>query len=314
MSSNNTAHVLLLCGLPGSGKSSLARSLKESNVDTFDRILHIEYDSITREQLQTQQQTENDNEDVFTKDSLEAWRASRNIALEQLSQQLETHLESNDTSTPSLLIIMDDNFHLRSMRKNVHQLCASHASNNENQVYLLIVWLNTPLSTCLERNEQRQGNNRVPSEVISSMAFEAPDPNKASWEEGWIHCHNAKDISLHTILNHSQVVKPPPPPVDLEALERERQRTRESILHTYDGCLRSWVAVVARIRRQDAGKANAARKNILQSLRKDDINMDSAARVVNCFVEQACSSSEWTDEEITQLKTAMQTNLPVEHL
>jgi len=288
--------VLLLCGLPGCGKSSLARMLKERNDRTslFDRILHIEYDSVARGLQEQQQSTtiaNDEREEVFNEESLEAWRSSRKVALEQLNQELESHFNNDKTPPPRLLIIMDDNFHLRSMRKNVHVICQAHANK---PLHFCILWLDIPLDTCLKQNRQRSSSGRVPDNVIQNMALEPPDPQKASREQG-------------CILKQSQAVLPPPPPVDPQVLERERQKTRESLLHTYDGYLRAWVGTVAQIRRSDTGKANAARKDILQRLRKCEDTLDASV-VMDWFVEQVCVSG-WTDKEMTQLKTAMQSVL-----
>ena len=245
---------------------------------------------------------------AFNHDSLEAWRSSRKIALQRLDQELGRHFvpEQNSTLSSRLLIIMDDNFHLRSMRKNVYQICQSHANA---RLYFCILWLDTPLQVCLDRNRQRPQKSRVPDDTILKMSFEAPDPVKASWEQGWIHCtDNCNSISMEQIMENSRVVQPPPPPIDPEILEAERRKTRESLLHTYDGYLRGWVSAVAQIHRADAGAANQARRDILQKLRKQNDCIDSPATVMEWFVEQVCSSS-WTSDEINELKTAMQSTI-----
>lgn len=298
----SSAHVLLLCGLPGCGKSSLARELKESST-LFDRVVHIEYDDVAHE-IQLQQCT---TCNAFNSDSLGAWRSSRNIALDRLDQELGRHFFQEDNTPASrLLIIMDDNFHLRSMRKNVYQICQSHANAN---MYFCILWLDTPLQVCLDRNRQRPQKSRVPDETILKMSLEVPDPVKASWEQGWVHfTNNSNTISIEQIMENSQVVHPPPPPVDPEILEAERRKTRESLLHTYDGYMRGWVSAVAQMHRSDAGPANKARKDILQKLRNQKDNIASPASVMEWFVGHVCSSS-WTSDEIEVLKTAMQTTI-----
>ena len=302
-----TAYVLLLCGLPGSGKSTLARAMKESNEDAplLDRILHIEYDSVARDIIRHHNTTttaSNHSDGVFDEQSLTAWRSSRKMALEQLHHELELHFK-NDNDTPSrLLIIMDDNFQLRSMRKNVHHICQAHANQ---RLYFCILWLDIPQQECLSRNRLRSIPNRVPDDVIRAMSFEVPDPQKASWEDGWIHCKDAKNVSLELVLQQSQLV---PPPVDPEILEQERRKTRESLLHTYDSYLRAWVGAVARIRQSDVGKANAARKSVLQKLRKVQDTKDSATLIMQWFQEQT-GVSDWNEEERAQLTSAMRSSL-----
>lgn len=306
--SAKTAHVVLLCGLPGSGKSSLARLLKESNDESasFDQITHIEYDSVVRE-LQTA--SEQEEQAVFTDESLQAWKTSRKVALSTLNKELERHFDStSNTSSSSILIVMDDNFHLRSMRKQVHQICQSYA---DHQIFFLNIWLDVSLASCLERNRQRDPLERVPDEVIVNMKLEPPDPAKANWEQGHIHLKvndTSSIISLDDIKNMSRRVKPPPPPVDPEVLEEERRKTRESQIHTYDGYLRSWVGAVARIRRTDTGKANAARKDILQRLRNQEDTVDSSM-LQEWFIAQVCTANSWSEREANELETAIQLSI-----
>ena len=119
--------VLLLCGLPGAGKSRLVASLPSTAIP-------IEYDQV--------------QDDLLLDNSLEAWRTSRHVALEQLSQHL---------SSSSQLIVLDDNFYWRSMRKQVYQTCQQYLIQQQHPspiIYLGIVWLDTPLDTCLQRNRQ----------------------------------------------------------------------------------------------------------------------------------------------------------------
>jgi tRNA uridine 5-carbamoylmethylation protein Kti12 len=169
--------------------------------------------------------------------------------------------------------------------------------------------MDTPLDECLERNRQR--SLRIPGHVISNMSLEPPDPKKAPWEQGSIRlhahaCNAASSLVLQLIETEaSHVVAPPPPPVDPELLEHERRKTRESVLHQYDGYLRSWVGIVARIRRSDTTRANQARKDILQKLKKREDSTVDPTLVMEWFLKEM----DWTEEETCPLKTAMQSTL-----
>jgi predicted kinase len=83
--------VLLLCGLPGSGKSELARQIitQEQRSDAHRRgaCVWIEYDSI-QQQLQLEKSSCSS-----CSSSLEAWRRTRQVALDKLKEEL---LERND--------------------------------------------------------------------------------------------------------------------------------------------------------------------------------------------------------------------------
>lgn len=295
---NNTVYVLLLCGLPGSGKSTLARSLKEHALSHFDRVVHIEYDSVARE-IQRVSSSTNYGSD-FNEESLEAWRSSRMVALERFQDELRSHV-SKRTNKDSF-VIMDDNFHLRSMRKQIHRICSLY----EGRVSFCIAWIDVSLDECLRRNRQR--STPVPDETIESMQIEQPNPEKAAWERACIRLDCLSSIDSETLLQRiiqaSQPALPPSPPDDPTVLDEERRKTRESLLHQYDTRLRTWVGAVARIRRSDVGKANEARKEILQQLRSKSENQ-TPTEVRDWYVERVVTP-EWTDEDKSQLKTVME--------
>lgn len=94
--------VVLLCGLPGSGKSFLTQKLIDKTPEGID-VIRISLDSVWEDQK------------VFDR---ERWKAARLKAL----QTVETQLISQ-RSTGSLVIFVDDNMFYRSMRKKYHQLC-----------------------------------------------------------------------------------------------------------------------------------------------------------------------------------------------
>jgi tRNA uridine 5-carbamoylmethylation protein Kti12 len=246
--------VLLLCGLPASGKSSLAKQVREQVVtqqqqqqqaqaqaqsqessssnhddddddddddDCYHRFFRrtgcchlIEYDAL--------QESLTDNDDDET-NVLEAWRQTRGVALqdfqkvltecvggdvavERFEMQTQTQTET-EQSILSSLVILDDNFHLPSMRKQVYQTCqkvvaasryehGSSGGNNSNSnnsssvgIYFGIVYVDTAVALCLERNRQRQRAQAVvgvvPDEVIIKMqvTLQPPPAPNAFWEQ-----------------------------------------------------------------------------------------------------------------------------------
>lgn len=286
MHSLMTKTVLLLIGLPGSGKSSLARWLCEST-ELPSAAVHIEYD-IVAESL---------NED----NGLEAWRKSRLVALDKLTKQLQ---ESPDSS----LIIMDDNFHLRSMRKAVYRLCQEHSNLlGETPLLFGIIFVDTSLDVCLARNSERKFGSRVATEVIEKMArtLEPPDSTKTAWDSSFIRvCGENIDFSAITSWLESLSEKPVPPlpqEVDSEELERERQATQQSMLQKYDQLMRKWVGLVARIDRRNTENANKVRKTLLRDLHfRDSV---SAEVIANDFCAQVCAK--WDKAESDVLLTAI---------
>jgi hypothetical protein len=77
------------------------------------------------------------------------------------------------TSHSRTLVIADDNFHLRSMRRELYALAGAHRSA---VVFLHVI---TPLEESISRNARRPTRLRVPDETIRRMAaaFEPPGGN-----------------------------------------------------------------------------------------------------------------------------------------
>lgn len=103
------AALLLLCGLPASGKSSLAARLEELLTNTpttanshfrIARVILVHFDDFLHAELARQ---------FF---SQEAWQRSRTAALERLMGALEAAM-GEDESGGHVLVIADDNFQLR---------------------------------------------------------------------------------------------------------------------------------------------------------------------------------------------------------
>ena len=131
-----------MAGLPASGKSTLARKLvqrfnendrinkiPESNKKR-QKLIHIEYDDLEDNLLSsiTTEGTEIDETtDEVGDQRREAWNQARQHAVQQLEGGLQKIIgaSSNETSTSvktDTIILMDDNFHLRGMRKQIHRL------------------------------------------------------------------------------------------------------------------------------------------------------------------------------------------------
>mmetsp|Transcript_6132 Transcript_6132/g.9260 ORF Transcript_6132/g.9260 Transcript_6132/m.9260 type:complete len:289 (+) Transcript_6132:602-1468(+) len=84
---------------------------------------------------------------------------------------------------------MDDNFHLRSMRREIFKSCQTFVTDHEEQIQrqgklkravhvgLVFIHVDLPLQLCLQNNEKRRGTNEyIPPHIITKMdsIFEAP--------------------------------------------------------------------------------------------------------------------------------------------
>jgi hypothetical protein len=333
--------VLLLGGLPGAGKSTLARGLQETCGSTSSLSLNgsatipivqvVEYDGIEEALLSTTTTTmdpasrDDDDNCRLSEDELrlQAWRTSRTMALHALretllqqepnTKQIPTMVDNDDPSARQgdstiaefgkagaiqRIILMDDNYYLRSMRKQVFLTCQEVVGERTTSttlgnlpILLVHLWLETPLEVCLARNARRKRS--VPESVIERMAtqMEAPvvseDAEQATsgqtnksfhWERVVWHLDGLQpvDSQVTALLQRvgtrtsnndwwkrARVSPPVDPQIEVTRLAVERQRTAASVRHQIDQALRQAVKLVAQRHKILGRAANAARKATL---------------------------------------------------
>jgi tRNA uridine 5-carbamoylmethylation protein Kti12 len=120
----------------------------------------------------------------------DAWNQARCVAVHELEQQLLEHERQAESSAP-LLILMDDNFHLQGMRKQIQQLLLQLRSVNFG-----LVWMELPMEECLEQNRQRE--RQIPEHVISKMHLTIECPTAGASENYWMSA--ADTISLESVI------------------------------------------------------------------------------------------------------------------
>lgn len=308
MTSESSKHatVLLLCGLPGSGKSTLVNGLI-SYLSDIDKILVIDYDRLADEVVQTP------NTDVSVKQSstlghtfdskdLEAWRKSRCIALNKLKNELHCHFSDENITKQSMLIIMDDNFHLKSMRREIYRACQECVANFDSTIGFVTLYVSTPIEVCISQNNKRDGKNRVPVDVIHRMsnAIEPPDPSKpyGSFEKFHLTL-TTQDIDDTAIILQrvgaclNEAIQSPVLPhnkiseEEMAKLEAERTLQQEKTLkcqvQRVDQLLRKLVGAVGKTEKSKSKAANEARKRILDRCRTDRLEEFDPESIVNEF-------------------------------
>jgi tRNA uridine 5-carbamoylmethylation protein Kti12 len=270
--------VLLLMGLPGSGKSSLCQHW----LGEFPDCIHVEYDAVVQDT------------------TLESWRLSRHTALAELARHLH---EGN-----SRMILMDDNFHLSSMRKQVYHVCQKYRQQQQQDrtVRIGILWLDTPLESCLGRNRQRLNPQRVPDDIIIKMNKTLEPPPRLHWEKNC--CQRiVHDKGMHqTFVSCYDIVTVC---VDISAplardVNDERRQTRKNRVHEWDQVMRQWVGCVARIHRSSVNQANETRKICLEQVRRFQGRWvtDDDKEVMALFINSVIASGDsWSNDEVVEL-------------
>jgi tRNA uridine 5-carbamoylmethylation protein Kti12 len=352
--------VLLLCGLPSSGKSTIASLLTQqvnnnpnenkSNINEetchdclcnnchgstrvnassflhqyYDDAYWINYDDITEcilgEKIEIEKQTQGEQDEIIVTDEnmeechyfdqthREAWHAARVVAQERLEQLLLLHHGLKSTTEEQqqkykticsfcgscynvpqrrILIVLDDNFHLQSMRRDIYRLCQRIVGDDKSTGQLLtigfsILVVHTHPSICKERNATRKGRARVPEAVmnnmISTMEYPTNDKNKSVLRINTSQIDYSSSCScdeilfkpiktlLLTSLNHPIIVPVQP---DNDHNETKDCCSRHNPLHSIDLILRHLVGLTCTKDKSLARQANKVRKVLLDKYRQE---------------------------------------------
>ncbi|OEU16190.1 hypothetical protein FRACYDRAFT_238778 [Fragilariopsis cylindrus CCMP1102] len=316
--------VILLAGLPASGKSSLAQKLRKqfdyhNNTCTTDdchrrRLIHIEYDVLEEDLLllsstEEYEETSNNDDTCWKNRRRDAWNQARQIAIEQMEKEMQSETVINDDSSSrrstNTIILMDDNFHLRGMRKQIHRSLLRYQQQQQSTSLNMnlrfgTLYIKTPINICLERNRVRSGRRRVPDDVIIKMdaAFEPP---RTAWEVDSSMTINYNNNNNNNVNNNNCVssehdddneydecfttktidniikfiVEDCPIIIDTTTTIAEiegksvadRTKTLENQIHNLDKLLRSCVGRVAKFDKSYAGAANMGRKQLMQDFK-----------------------------------------------
>mmetsp|Transcript_20177 Transcript_20177/g.50211 ORF Transcript_20177/g.50211 Transcript_20177/m.50211 type:complete len:320 (+) Transcript_20177:102-1061(+) len=291
--------VVLLAGLPASGKSTLARKLKKrfnpdddsnNNQENIARLIHIEYDDLEDGLLSSPDSEEddihgNDDDEIETR-RRDAWNQARQRAVEKMEEEIQNIKDTPCTN--NRIILMDDNFHLRGMRKQIHRLLLTF-----KPIRFGILYLTTPLEVCLERNHKRSGIRKIPTNVIEKMTASL-EPPRVAWEVASTMTIVDSDTSFEEIVEF--LIACPEiidlPEVDLEQQASDRATTRKNEIHSLDKRLRTYVGKVAKFDKSLAKSANLARKTVLEDVKACRIELEVVTRAfLDSIVPDSSSNS-----------------------
>ena len=148
-----TIFIMIIGGVPGVGKSFLSNKICTEYKNIFE-IKYLNFDSI-----------ENINKDNYLQ-----YQQMRNDYLVKIK---EIFRDINDFGTKNLLVILDDNFFLKSMRKKIfNSLMDKVIELNSNLIkfyYLEILLKPFDINYCLKMNLNREKTNIIPDNIIVKM-------------------------------------------------------------------------------------------------------------------------------------------------
>ena len=191
--------ILLIGGIPGIGKSYFANKISVELKDTYD-IKYLNFDLL-----------ENINKDNYLQ-----YQQMRNDYLLKIQDILNNISGTTvNIENKSLLIILDDNFFLKSMRKKIYNAILDkiiQIQNNllvENKIdiinfyYLEILLKPNDINYCIKMNSLRKINQRIPENIIINMnnMFEYNSPYANKNQTYILNINNEESI------NNSNLIK-----------------------------------------------------------------------------------------------------------
>lgn len=147
--------IVVVCGIPGAGKSYFARKFIENLENCGEKRCHL----LSFDDFEMPRDKWDDN----------TFKASRAAAISKIKDIIGV---SDDKGDPVRRLVVDDLMYLSSMRHGMYQLARN------SMVPMAVVWMNTSLETSLERNSRRGAETMIDPDVIRQIheSFEAPNP------------------------------------------------------------------------------------------------------------------------------------------
>lgn len=167
--------VILLCGTPGSGKSTLKEELVSAfqSLSTCGNSLSpsCSYTVSTLAFDDIQISMEEWNETSFKESRQRGLECLQGMLAEKQSRQDQQDQHDQHDQPADKIVIVDDIMYLHSMRREIYTIA------RDNGYILLIVCVKAELDVCLSRNSLRPVNQRVASQAIENIFAKFEFPN-----------------------------------------------------------------------------------------------------------------------------------------
>ena len=216
-SNEKNVFIILIGGIPGIGKTYLANKIISEYKDIYD-IKYLNFDLI-----------ENINKDNYLQ-----YQQMRNDYLLKMQEILNT-IDDISKDNNSLLIILDDNFFLKSMRKKIYNAILDKIMQINkiiNQIkflqfyYLEILLKPNDKNYCLKMNSCREEKQTIPENIIINMnnMFEYSSPYINKSQSIILNINNEEN------LNNSNLIKDIFKDKEKYLIKQKEKETKDKII------------------------------------------------------------------------------------
>jgi len=154
--------ILLLCGLPGSGKTTLSRQLAKTMRTNGIPTEVLRFDAHEKKAYE---------ESKTSKFEPESWKRAREACFRALRDAMDED-EEDEEERKQRCVILDDTMHYKSMRREAYRYA------REFRAAFVVVHVDVDEKECWERNSRREDGDvlKVPREAFERLkaAFDAP--------------------------------------------------------------------------------------------------------------------------------------------